>query len=114
MSNYPLEGYNFYATRKELLHLHRTLRLLYRKCELAGKLSYSGLCDTISVEVDDIAARLFYHTFAPDLYDTVEGSRLFWGHGGYEGPILNHFTPMRDSLLLLFIESLPDLVTIIE
>ena len=102
----------YYANPSELEQIKRNLYRLFEYCKITNQLPYSGLCDSILLYSNVIVSTLFSQTFAPNRYDEVLGSRLYWGHGDYTGSIYYEFTPMRESLLLLFIESLPDLVII--
>jgi len=108
----PEPIYLFRTTSEELMYITIDLRRLHRDCVNSNELPKDGLCESIYFYTDRTVAALFSLTFSPDCYDIVLGSRLYWGHGGYEGSINYAFTPMREAVLLLFIESLPDLVII--
>ena len=101
----------FHATKKEIHDLHRILRLFKRNLDERDILRKGGLCVELYYYGSPVLRSIFTHIFEPDNYNNsfwvCDGNTQFLMRMYYE------YTSRRKALLELFIESFPDLFTII-
>lgn len=88
------------------------LELLYKHSLRTGRLAQPGLCNTITKDLGVDFLAMFKWLLSPSIHPPAPNfflENLFWGFGGESAHpyrLLYEFTPLRQTLLLLFIEYL--------